>query len=156
DADLRRGHVAQAFGISRSLGLTDVLRGLIPLDSVLVVVPSVPNLTSIPAHAGVVNAGQLVCSDAMRDVLQQLRRRFQFVVIDSAPLLPFADGRALSVAADGLIFVGRAGTTTRAIVRHSLELLQQVHGAPILEFVLNAADFNAAHYRYYYQDYAGS
>ena len=149
DADLRRGHVARAFGISGEFGLTDVLQGLIPLDRVLVDVPNVPKLSVVPAHSGNVNAGQLVCSEAMRGVLQDLRQRFRFVVIDSAPLLPFADGRALSVIADGLIFVGRSGTTTRETVRHSLELLQQVHAAPILEFVLNAADLNSAQYRYY-------
>jgi polysaccharide biosynthesis transport protein len=153
DADLRRGHVASAFGISGTLGLTDVLQGLIPLDRVVVDVPNVPNLAIVPSHAGNVNAGQLVCSESMREVLQDLRRRFRFVVIDSAPLLPFADGRALSVVADGLIFVGRSGTTTRETVRHSLELLQQVHSAPILEFVLNAADLNSAQYRYYRYGY---
>jgi len=153
DADLRRGHMAQAFGIPHRLGLTDVLQGAVPLDRVLVDVPNVRNLTAIPAHAENINAGQLVCSEAMRDLLGELRRRFQFVMIDSAPLLPFADGRALSVVADGLIFVGRSGTTTREIVRHSLQLLQQMHGAPILEFVLNAADFNSAHYRYYQYGY---
>ena len=149
DADLRRGHVAHAFGISDGLGLTDVLQGLVPLDHVVVDVPNVPNLAIVPSHAGNVHAGQLVCSESMQEVLQDLRRRFRFVVIDSAPLLPFADGRALSVLADGLIFVGRSGTTTRENLRHSLELLRQVHSAPILEFVLNAADLNTAGYRYY-------
>lgn len=149
DADLRRGRVARAFGISGTLGLSDVLQGLIPLDRVMVDMQSIPNLTIVPAHAGNGNAGQLVCSESMQEVMQDLRRRFRFVIIDSAPLVPFADGRALSVVADGLIFVGRAGATTRQTVHHSLELLRQVHGAPILEFVLNAADFNSAHYRYY-------
>jgi polysaccharide biosynthesis transport protein len=154
DADLRRGHMAQAFGITHHLGLTDVLQGAVPLERVLVDVPNVRNLTAIPANAGNINAGQLVCSEAMRDLLRELRRRFQFVIIDSAPLLPFADGRALSVVADGLIFVGRSGITTREILGQSLQLLQQMHGAPILEFVLNAADVNSAHYHYYQGAYA--
>jgi Mrp family chromosome partitioning ATPase len=85
----------------------------------------------------------------MRNVIADLRTRYQFVIIDSAPLLPFADGRALSAAVDGLVFVGRSGITTREVVRRSLELLQEVHGAPVLEFVLNAADINSEEYRYY-------
>jgi Mrp family chromosome partitioning ATPase len=54
---------------------------------------------------------------------------------------------------DGLIFVGRSGTTTRDVVQRSLELLQEVNAAPVLEFVLNAADLNSPQYRYYQYGY---
>jgi capsular exopolysaccharide synthesis family protein len=153
DADLRRGRVAGAFGVSNEVGLTDVLRGKISLQSALIPVASVPNLTIVPAHPGSVNAGQLVCSDGVRGVMSELREQFQFVVVDSAPILPFADGRALSTLADGLIFVGRAGMTTRDVVTRSLELLNEVHAAPVLEFVLNAADLHSPQYRYYQYGY---
>jgi polysaccharide biosynthesis transport protein len=151
DADLRRGLVANVFGISPGLGLTDVLFGTIPLEQVLVSAPRVSQLTVVPAHSGNANAGQLVCSEGMRQVVSELRQRFQFVIIDSAPLLPFADGQALSTVVDGLIFVGRSAITTRDAVRRSLELLRQVHSAPILQFVLNGADINSADYQYYRQ-----
>jgi len=149
DADLRRGRVASALGISSNPGLTDVLTGDVPLEHALARVPSMPELTVIPAHAGSPQAGQLACSDKMRAVLDELREKFQFVVVDSAPILPFADGRALSNLADGLIFVGRSGKTTREVVQRSLELLNEVHGAPVLEFVLNAADISSPQYKYY-------
>lgn len=148
DADLRRGHVASAFGLSGKLGLTDVLDGGIPLEHALIET-TIPQLTAIPSHAGNVNAGQLVCSEAMRQVIRDLRQRFQFVIIDSAPLLPFADGQALSTIADGLVFVGRSGITTRDAVSRSLELLQQVRSAPIVQFVLNGTDVNSSEYQYY-------
>lgn len=153
DADLRRGRAAAAFGISKVPGLTDVLSGAATLDQTLVPVPGVAELTVVPAHAGHVQAGQLVCSEAMQAVIQQLRQRFRFVVIDSAPLLPFADGRSLSTLADGLIFVSRSAVTTREVVQRSLELLHEVHAAPVLEFVLNAADLRSANYRYYQYGY---
>ncbi len=153
DADLRRGRVASALGIPNSLGLTDVLNETTSLDRVLVRVPSLPNLTVVPAHAGSARAGQLVCSDLMPKVLADLRRQFQFVVIDCAPILPFADGRVLSSLADGLIFVGRSGITTREVVQQSVRLLNEVHAAPILEFVLNAADISSPQYRYYQYGY---
>ena len=153
DADLRRGRVASALGISSSIGLTDVLNETSSLDRVLVRVPSLPNLTVVPAHAGSVKAGQLVCSDAMPKVLAALQRQFQFVVIDCAPILPFADGRVLSSLVDGLIFVGRSGITTREVVQQSVQLLNEVHAAPILEFVLNAADISSPQYRYYQYGY---
>lgn len=149
DADLRRGRIASAFGMSAKMGLTDVLEGRVQMEDALVTIPSLDNLSVLPAHPGSANAGVLVCSEAMRQILATLRARFQYVVVDSAPLLPFADGRALSAVVDGLIFVGRSGVTTREIVQRSLGLLQEVQGAPVLEFVLNAADLNSAEYRYY-------
>jgi len=153
DADLRRGRVAASLGVPKNLGLTDVLNGTASLDRALVHIPGLTNLTVLPAHAGSANAGQLVCSDQMRKVLDELRKDFQFIVVDSAPILPFADCRALSNLTDGLIFVGRSGITTRELVQQSLELLDQVHAAPILQFVVNAADIKSPQYRYYQYGY---
>ena len=153
DADLRRGSVAAALGVSNNLGLTEVLNGSSPLDRVLVHIPHLPNLTVLPAHAGSAKAGQLVCSEQMAAVIADLRKDFQFVVVDSAPILPFADGRALSNQADGLIFVGRSGITTREVVQRSLEMLNEVHSAPVLQFVLNGADLESPQYRYYRYGY---
>lgn len=153
DADLRRGRVAASLGVPSRPGLTDVLKGTSPLDRALVHIPGLANLTVLPAHAGSEMAGQLVCSDRMRNVLNELRKDFQFVVVDSAPILPFADCRALSSLTDGLIFVGRSGITTRELVQRSLELLDQVHSAPVLQFVLNAADIKSPQYRYYQYGY---
>jgi succinoglycan biosynthesis transport protein ExoP len=151
DADLRRGDMATGFGVSSKLGLSDVLEGSINLEKVLVSTPNVRQLAVVPSHSGNANAGQLVCSEAMRQVVNDLRQRFQYVIIDTAPLLPFADGQALSAIVDGLVFVGRSGITTRDAVRRSLEMLQQVSGAPILQFVLNGADINSDDYQYYRQ-----
>ena len=153
DADLRRGRVAASLGVPSRPGLTDVLNGTSPLDRALVHIPGLANLTVLPAHAGSPKAGQLVCSDRMRNVLDELRKDFQFVVVDSAPILPFADCRALSNLTDGLIFVGRSGITTRELVQRSLELLDQVHSAPVLQFVVNAADIKSPQYRYYQYGY---
>ncbi|MBV8053480.1 MAG: polysaccharide biosynthesis tyrosine autokinase [Acidobacteriaceae bacterium] len=153
DADLRRGRVASALGFNVSVGLTDILNGNTSLSEALMSIPNVPNLTVLPAHPGTAHAGQLVCSDQMRDVVAHLRKDYQFVVIDSAPVLPFADTRSLSNAADGLIFVGRSGITTRELVQRSLEMLDQVHAAPVLEFVLNGADLQSPHYRSYQYGY---
>jgi len=153
DADLRRGRVASEFGITSKFGLTDVLATGGSIKRAYVAVPGVPNLVVIPAHPGNPNAGQLICSEMMSEILRELRSQFRFVVIDSAPLLPFADGRALATLVDGLVFVGRSGITTHHVMRRSLELLEEVHGAPVLEFVLNAADITSAQYRYYQYGY---
>jgi len=153
DADLRRGRVASELGITTKFGLTDVLATGGSIKRACVAVPGVPNLVVVPAHPGNPKAGQLICSEMMSEILRELRSQFRFVVIDSAPLLPFADGRALATLVDGLVFVGRSGITTHHVMRRSLELLDEVHGAPVLEFVLNAADITSAQYRYYQYGY---
>ena len=85
----------------------------------------------------------------MSEVLQELRSQFRFVVIDSAPLLPFADARALSTLVDGLVFVSR------------LELQHAPRSAPKPRTAgrvcmgfdfgvrLDAADITSIIYRYY-------
>jgi polysaccharide biosynthesis transport protein len=154
DADLRKGRLARAFGLTSSEGLSEVLRDAITVDQALLEVPGMSNLSILPAGTLKGNAGQLICSQNMQQILQDLRERFQFVVIDSAPILPFVDGRALSTLADAVILVGRSGITTRQAMRRSVELLTEIHGAPILQVVLNAAQQNATDYKHYGYGYS--
>jgi succinoglycan biosynthesis transport protein ExoP len=112
------------------------------------------NLSILPAGRSRGNFGQLICSTKMENVLRGLRERFRFVVIDSAPILPFVDGRALSTWVDAVVLVGRVGVTTRQAMRRSVELISEVHGAPILQVVLNGADRNSTDYTYYRYGYA--
>jgi succinoglycan biosynthesis transport protein ExoP len=156
DGDLRRPGVARAFGISCQQGLGDVLIGSLKLEEVLLPVEAVPNLTILPSGpAAPAHPGELVSSVSMSDLLRLLRKRFEFVLVDSPPILPYADGRALSPLVDGVILVGRAGFTNREALSRSMELLTEVHSAPVLEVVLNGADFVSADYRYYGYGYDG-
>jgi Mrp family chromosome partitioning ATPase len=108
----------------------------------------------VPAGSSETSPSQLICSSNAQPLFQALRQRCRFVVVDSVPVLPFAEGRALSPLADALVFVGRAGVTTREAMRRSVQLLEGVHGAPILEFVLNGADVSSSDYNYYGYGYA--
>ena len=140
DADLRRGSVGKAFHLRSARGLSEYLRDLAKFESVLSPAPDVVGLTIIAAGEVDPDPGKLIGSEKMRLLLQPLRDRFDFVVIDSPPILPYADGRVLSPFVDGVVFVGRAGVVTRDAMARSIELLEQVHSAPVLEIVLNGAD----------------
>lgn len=148
DADLRRPGVASAFGLSEKRGLRDVLLGSGTLEEVLVPNPTLPNLTILPAGAATPDAGLLTCSEEMRNVIQMLRECFEFVVVDSPPILPYGDGRAIAPLVDGVILVGRSRATTRQALLRSMELLAEVHSAPVLDVVLNAAGFGYQGYGY--------
>lgn len=154
DADLRKGRLARAFNLTTNQGLGNVLAQSATLDEALLEVPGLSNLSILPAGSLEGNAGQLICSETMQQVIESLRQRFRFVVIDSAPILPFVDGRALSTLADAVVLVGRAGVTTRQAMRRSVELISEVHGAPILQVVLNAADLSSPDYKYYDYGYS--
>jgi polysaccharide biosynthesis transport protein len=154
DADLRKGRLARAFSMTADRGLGEVLKGAMNIDEALLEVPGLSNLSILPAGKLKGSAGELICSENMQRTLQELRQRFQFVVIDSAPILPFVDGRALSTLVDAVILVGRSGVTTRQAIRRSVELIREIHGAPILQVVLNAADQNATDYKHYGYGYA--
>ena len=100
----------------------------------------VKNLTIIPAVAPADYASYLLTGDPMRALMVRLRERFDYVVIDTPPILPYADGLAVSTLVDGVILVGRAGQTPRGAITRSMELLDVMKSAPILTVVLNAVD----------------
>jgi polysaccharide biosynthesis transport protein len=151
DADLRRPGIANAFGLSIKHGLGDVLLGSVSLDCVLTDLPDLKGLTILPACVVTGDPGQLFVSHSMESVLRVLRQRFQYVVIDSPPIIPFSDGRAIAPLADGLVLVGRYGLTSREAMARSIELLTQVNAAPIIEVVLNAAGHSPLERQYRYQ-----
>jgi polysaccharide biosynthesis transport protein len=150
DADLRRPMVACTFGLDSCKGLSNVLASSVPLDEVLFEVGEVKNLTILPSGSAAHDSGALVTSERMQDVVRTLAGRFQSVVIDSPPLIPFADARALSALADGVLLVGRSGWTTRDALVQSSEILEDVGvGGRLLGVVLNGADLRDSYYRYY-------
>jgi capsular exopolysaccharide synthesis family protein len=149
DADLRRPTIGANFHIPPGRGLEHYLQNVATLEQVSVQSPAVENLTIIPAMLPVENAVHLLTHQRMNQLISRLRELFEFVVIDTPPILPFADGRALSTIADGVVLVGRAGQTSRGAMMRSMELLAEVQSAPILTTVLNGAQNVSADYHYY-------
>jgi succinoglycan biosynthesis transport protein ExoP len=149
EADLRGADLAEVFGLSPEVGLCDVLARSVRLEEAFHSIPNTPNLVFIPAGRTQADSAQLLSLETARDLVEQLRRRFEFVVIDSPPLLAYTDGRLLSSVVDGVILVGRSGTSTGEAMARSVEMLQQVHSAPLVEIVLNAAEANAVGYEMY-------
>jgi capsular exopolysaccharide synthesis family protein len=140
DADLRMPSVGVIFRLLPRFGLEHYLQGSATLDQVMSTTGEVKNLTIIPAVAPADYASYLMTGGPMRALVVRLRERFDFVVIDTPPILPYADGLAISTLVDGVVLVGRAGQTPRGAITRSLELLDVMKSAPILSVVLNAVD----------------
>jgi polysaccharide biosynthesis transport protein len=152
DCDLRRPAIGRSLELKVQQGLSHVLTGSAELESVLLSVSSCANLAVLPVGLVPPNPGELIASQQMREILRRLREKFQYVVIDSPPLIPFADARALSPLTDGVVIVGRFGGTTRRAIARSTEMLAEV-GAPVLGVVLNAVDLASPDYQYYHYGY---
>jgi non-specific protein-tyrosine kinase len=134
DADLRRPSVAKVLGLPAPVGLTSVLIQQVELMEVLQHVGS--NLYVLASGPTPPNPSEVLASSYVRDVIRSLLTHVDYVIVDTAPLLPVADGSEVAALADGTLLVARHGVTTDANVQRSVESLQRVD-AKIVGVVLN-------------------
>jgi capsular exopolysaccharide synthesis family protein len=153
EGDLRRPKAMTAFGLRSKTGISSVLESGTPLSSALANLPEFPTLTVLAAGPPSRNPGDLIASGQMIALVTALRDEFDYVVIDSPPIIPFSDARTLSRLVDAVVLVGRYGVTTRRSMERSVELLDEVR-APILGAVLNDIDLSSADYHYFNYGYS--
>lgn len=136
DADLRKPTVQQYLGINAPVGLTDVLAARIPVSNALV--PWNRGMFQVLTSGRIPpNPSELLESNQMRLLVQDLKKGFDVVIIDSSPLLAVADAAVLSHQADGAILVVRYGKSSRDSVRRSVASLTS-SGDNLLGTILNA------------------
>lgn len=149
DADLRRPAVAPVLGLIPTVGLTSVFLNRIPLADALQ--SAGRNLSVLSSGPTPPNPSELLASDFFSSVINALTDMFDYVVIDSAPVLPVADGAEVASLADGTLLVTRYGRTTDNQIRRTAEALRRVD-ATILGFVMNRVPMRASKeygYSYY-------
>jgi|HubBroStandDraft_1064217.scaffolds.fasta_scaffold00865_4 succinoglycan biosynthesis transport protein ExoP len=150
DADLRRPSIHKTLGMGPRSGLSNVLTGSATLEQVITRVPSLPNVFVLPAGTPPPNPAELLASTQMRDVLEELRGQYDFIVVDTPPTLSVTDAVVLSPRADAIVLVIRSGQTTKQALRRSRDLLMQVN-AKVSGVLLNAVDLSSPDYYYYYE-----
>jgi len=145
DADLRRPNIRNIIGkVEGTHDLIDVLRGTATLDQALVPDPKGPAFI-LPVMSHVKNAPDLVESNAMAKTIAHLRTAFDYVIIDSAPILPVNDTKILARLADAVVFIVRWEQTPRNAAFDAVKALREVR-APIAGIVLTRADTKRFHY----------
>lgn len=155
DADLRRGRLHALLGVSRAPGLAEVLRDEAGADDA-VRPTSTPGLSLLPRGSSMRSHGaERLRGARMSALLDELALRFDLVVLDSPPVLSVADASIIAAAADGVLFVVRAGETGRAEAQQALQQLAAV-GARVVGSVLNDPRGRLSEYFRYYTTYAES
>jgi capsular exopolysaccharide synthesis family protein len=155
DADMRKPGVLRTLGLpeDQGAGLSSCLGSGYDIEQVLQPFTPVPNLWLLPPGPIPSNPAELVSSPAMTRLVQDLRQRFEHIIIDSPPLLMVTDGILLSTLVDGVVLVVESGGTSRGALNRVRQILDRA-SAKTLGAVLNKLDdradgYSTSHYRYY-------
>jgi receptor protein-tyrosine kinase/non-specific protein-tyrosine kinase len=146
DADLRRPTVDQWLSPPPKLGLSELLMGRTELEHVLLELENSP-LRVIPAGTPARDPVELLSGDYASAMIQSLRGRFQRIIIDTPPIVPFTDADAIGALADGMLVVARAEQTRRSAL---VQALSSVTSTRVLGTVLNDVTYNLADRDQYY------
>jgi protein-tyrosine kinase len=145
DADLRCSRMHVPLGAPASPGLTDYLRG--EADELAVIQNGLDgNLCFIPGGNQVTNPSELLSNGRLRTLLDRMMSVFDWIILDSAPLLPVADSTVLANLVDGVLLVVRAGETPSETAQRAC---QELEGRNIVGAVLNAVGPQHAYGSYY-------
>ena len=153
EGDLRRPRLLSYLGLEGGVGLTDVLIGRVALKDVAQRFGE-HRLMVIGSGATPPNPSELLGSEPMKAVLDDLRGRFDYVVIDAPPLLPVTDAAVLSRRTDGTVLVAGAGIVNSDQMLEALDTLDAVN-ANVLGIVLNRVQRGSRgnYYDYRYESF---
>jgi polysaccharide biosynthesis transport protein len=148
DADLRHPSCLSALRMTEGdVGLSDYLANLVGLDQVIKATP-IANLSVVGAGSLPPSPTELLGSKKMAETLGYLKQRYDYIFIDSPPVIHLSDAVVLSTIVDGLIFVVQGQLTPKPIVKEALAQLGDRH-SKILGLVLNRVDMKSGQYRNY-------
>lgn len=145
DANLRRPRIATLFGFPDQDGLSTLLDHSDTVPELLSV-DSLPNLQVLPAGGAALNSSEILASQRMYRLIQELKTRADVILIDSPPLW-YSDALALAPQVDGVLLVASSGTTGRENTINAVESLSLV-GARLIGAVLNRVKAGPAYFYY--------
>jgi polysaccharide biosynthesis transport protein len=151
DCDLHQQSTSDAFRTKRQLGLSDLLQGTARLTDVITKDPMTKTYV-IPAGSMVPNAADRLKSQRMRDLISALRSVFDYVVLDTSPLLPVVDALVLATVADQVLVIVEWSRTPRGTIAEAFKVLRP-EADRVAGIVLNKADLNQMPGYGYYNRY---
>jgi capsular exopolysaccharide synthesis family protein len=146
DADLRRPRLHKALGVPGQIGLASVIAGQAELAAA-VRETSVSGLSVLPCGPVPVNPAELLTSPRFKEVIDQLRGQYEFVLIDTPPLLAVTDPSVVAPRADGVLLTIRLSRNSGPQALRAKEVLAGL-GARVLGVVVNGASQRGGPGRY--------
>lgn len=151
EGDLRNPEMSRSLCPSATVGSIELAAGTARLDQALfldrttglAVLPS-------PPRKRIADVSEFLFSDAMGTMLEQLKHHFDYVIIDSPPLVPLVDGRALAEIADRIILAIRWDSTPQDVVAQTLDILAPAYDR-VLGTVLTRVDMQRLRFYDYYR-----
>lgn len=134
DADLRRPACEKYLNLNADVGLADVLMGRLPVEKA-VRPAGHRNLMLLGAGTRVDNPAEVLGSSRLDELFRRLKEKYQYVVIDTPPVLPSTDAGVLSARADGTLLVVRLEKSSKKQSRDALRVLQDMGGNVLGTFV---------------------
>jgi len=153
DADLRKGNLAGSFNIEAEAGMSEVLLQGMDWRSLVKETP-VANLRLLPRGATTQRSSEFFIGPVMEKFLLETNKEYDYVLIDTAPVMAADDVTSLAPRVDGVIFVIRAEYTSARVARAALDMLYQ-RKSRVLGLVFNSVRATSSdYYSYYrYRDY---
>ena len=149
DADMRRSKVSRYLGIPSHAGLSELLGNGTAIDEGLLNINGIPNLTVIQAGKHPQNPAELLGSPRMKELLNKLKARFDFIIVDAPPIVPVTDVGIFGSLMDGVLMVVQANRTQKGVIRHAVSLLKQAQ-TELLGYVLTDIRYHIPAYIYRY------
>ncbi len=152
DCDLRKGRQHIIFKKSNSIGLTNLLADYVSKRDDYIQDTDIENLSLLTRGSSIPNPSEVLASEKNKDLIRKLKKDFDLVIFDSAPVGAVADPVIMSNLTDETIIVARDGKTPRTALAVTKDTLAKTD-AKIAGIVLNDIDRKIGHY--YYGDYYG-
>ena len=157
DCDLRRPRGAKIFGVKEKIGLSTCLNGESTLEQAIQA-SSIPNLSIITSGARVPNPSELLVLPEFEELLAELRTRFDYIIIDTPPMLSVSDPANVAPLVDAVILTMRLRRNSRPIAEQAKNILDSVN-ANIIGIVINGVgnknSYGYGGYRYETSGMAG-
>jgi capsular exopolysaccharide synthesis family protein len=147
DCDLRRSMLHKIFGLKNTMGLSTFITGASDMN----IIQDVPvkNLSVITSGPTPPNPSELLISKRLKDLIHELKNKFDFVIIDTAPVMSISDTLIVSKIVDASLIVTRFGKTTHEMMNHGLKSMADIE-SKVIGTVINAVDEKKSGYHYYY------
>jgi len=152
DADLRKPTIHKLLHLDNSSGFADLLVKNSELAASVKQSKDIDNLWVLTSGSVPSNPSELLGSSRMKTLVEQMKKEYEYVILDTPPLISVSDGAILASQADGILMVVRPGKVKGEVGRRTKELLERI-GTPVLGCVFNCVEPSHRDYYYYYNYY---